>query len=528
MKTKQLLFRDDARQRMLLGINKLADAVTTTLGPKGRNVALDKDWGSPRIIHDGVSVAKEIVLEDKFENMGAKLIIEAAEKTNNSTGDGTTTATLLAQKIANKGMRYVVSGTNPMIMKRGMDKAVKAVITEIQKIAKPVDKSEWAKVASISAQSEAIGAKIAEAFNIVGSDGVVEVEEGKTMDIVIKHKDGMEIDTGYASPYFVTNSEKMEAVLENTKILITDLTVNSIKELVPILEELMGSDGNNNLVIIAESVDESALVSLVGNTLQGKFRALVIKAPGFGEVKREMLKDIAIATNSVFISADKGMNLADISLDDLGSAEMVRSGKDFTRIIGGKGKQKDIKSRVTHINTKIKSVKSAFDKSKLVERKAKLTNGVAVIQVGGVTEVEMNDLKERVIDAKGATKSAIETGIIPGGGTTFIKAGKNIKVKTDSHDEQVGVDLILEVLSEPIRMLATNSGEDPGWIAKTVEYSDKENFGFDASTNKFGDMIELGIIEPAKVAIESLRNATSVGSMILTTECLVADSDKDE
>ena len=524
---KQLLFGDEARQKMLVGINKLADAVTTTLGPKGRNVALDRAWGAPSVIHDGVSVAKEIELEDKFENMGAQLVKEAASKTNDVAGDGTTTSTLLAQQIANKGMKYVASGTNPMIMKRGIDKAVAAVVKEIKKLSKEVKESDWEKVATISAQNEEIGKKIAEALKKVGKDGVVEVEEGKTMEISIDHKEGMEFDKGYASPYFVTDSDDMEAVSEKPYILVTDQKITNIKDILPLLEAVVNE--SRELVIIADEVEGEALTTLVVNRLRGSFKCLAVKAPGFGDRRKEMLEDIAILTGATLISADAGQKLTDATIEDLGEADTVRSTKDTTRIVGGKGNKKEIKERVDQIVKRMKSSDSDFDKEKLQERKAKLTGGVAVIQVGASTEIEMKNLQERVKDAKEATKAAIDEGIIAGGGVTLLRAGKVLdKMKGDNDDEQVGVDLVKEVLEAPLRMLATNSGEDAGWVVGKVKDKNLANWGFNAMTNEFEDLLEAGVIEPAKVAIASLENAASVASMILTTECLVTDIPKAE
>ncbi len=523
MAAKQIAYGDQARQKMLAGVNKLASAVTVTLGPKGRNVAIDKSWGAPTVLHDGVSVAKEIKLEDPFENMGAQLVKEAASKTNDAAGDGTTTATLLAQQITIKGMKYVTAGTNPMIMKRGIDKAVDAVVAEIRRLAKPVKESEWEKVATISAQNAVIGQKVAEALKKVGKDGVVEVEEGKTMEITIDHKEGMEFDKGYASPYFVTNSDDMEAVIENPYIIVTDQKISSIQQdLLPLLEKLMPI--SKNFVIIADEVEGEALTTLVLNKLRGAFNVLAVKAPGFGDRRKAMLKDIAILTGANLISADEGRDLKTATPDDLGRADSIRSLKELTRIVGGKGSKKAINGRIEEIDAEIAKSKSDFDTEKLQERKAKLTGGVAVIQVGAATEVEMKELQERVKDAKEATKAAIEEGIIPGGGVTLIQAGKVLKkLKAASEDEQTGIDLIASVLEEPLRMLARNSGTDDGWVARTVAEKDDPSFGFNAVTNEFGDMIKAGIIEPAKVATSALTNAASVASMILTTECLVTD-----
>lgn len=527
MSAKQLLFGDDARQKMLVGINKLASAVVTTLGPKGRNVALDRSWGSPNVIHDGVSVAKEIELEDKFENMGAQLVKEAASKTNDVAGDGTTTATLLAQRISVKGMKYVAAGTNPMIMKRGIDKAVAAVVAEIRRLAKPVKESDWEKVATISAQNEVIGQKIAEALKMVGKDGVVEVEEGKTMDITIDHKEGMEFDKGYASPYFVTDTENMEAVLEHPYILVTDQKISNIKDVLGVLEKVV-ADGRS-LVLIADDIEGEAMTTLVVNKLRGSFKCLAVKAPGFGDRRKAMLQDIAILTGANYLSTETGRQLKDATIEDLGSADSVRSTKDNTRIVGGKGDKNDVLARVAQIEKEQELATSDFDREKLQERKAKLTGGVAVIQVGANTEIEMKNLQERVKDAKEATRAAIEEGIIPGGGVTFIQAGKVLEsVKTNSEDEQTGVELIKSILDQPLRMLAINSGVDEGWVVGEVKKKNDPTFGFNAMTNEFGDMVAAGVIEPAKVAIAALENAASVGSMILTTECLVTDVPKKE
>jgi len=522
MSAKQIIYSNEARQKMLSGIDKLAAAVTTTLGPKGRNVAIDKSWGAPSVIHDGVSVAKEISLEDKFENMGAQLVKEAAEKTNNNAGDGTTTATLLVQHIAGKGMKYVTSGVNPMIMKRGIDRAVDAVVKEIRRLAKPVKEEDWEKVATISAQNEVIGQKIAEALRLVGKDGVVEVEEGKTLDITIDHKQGMILDKGYASPYFVTDADNMEAEIKNPYLLVTDQKISNLQELLPMLENFMRV--SKDLVIIADDVDGEALTTLVVNKLRGSFNVLAVKAPGFGDRKKEMLQDIAVLTGANLVSSETGRQLKDTSVEDLGRADSVRSSKDETVIVGGKGTQSDIDARVAQIEAQIEASSSDFDKEKLQERKAKLTGGVAVIQVGASTEVEMKNLQERVKDAKEALRAAIEEGIIPGGGVTYIQAAKALdSLKAGDHDEQMGIDLIKQVVEEPLRMLAKNAGVNDGEVIYKVKSKDDRSYGFDVMTNKYGDMVKAGIIEPAKVAIEALKNASSVSSMILTTECLITD-----
>lgn len=527
MPAKQLVFGDEARQKMLSGINKLAAAVTTTLGPRGRNVAIDKSWGSPTVIHDGVSVAKEISLEDKFENMGAQLVKEAANKTNDVAGDGTTTATLLAQHLSNIGMKYITAGANPMLMKRGIDRAVDAVVAEIRRLAKPVKESDWEKVATISAQNEVVGQKVAEALKKVGKDGVVEVEEGKTMDITIEHKQGMVLDKGYASAYFVTDSDSMEADIKSPHVLVTDQKISSIQDLLPLLENFMRV--SKDLVIIADDIDGEALTTLVLNKLRGSFNVLAVKAPGFGDRKKEMLQDIAILTGANVVSADTGRQLKDASVEDLGRADTIRSTKDETVIVGGKGSKNDINGRVAQIEAQIESTKSEFDREKLQERKAKLTGGVAVIQVGASTEIEMKNLQERVKDAKEALKAAIEEGIIPGGGVTYIQAAKALKkVTAKDHDEQMGIDLVREVLEEPLRMLAQNSGANAGEVIYKVKEKDDPTWGYDVMSGAFGDMVKAGVIEPAKVEIAALQNSASVASMILTTDCLITDVPEDK
>jgi chaperonin GroEL len=523
MAAKQLLFGDDARQKMVAGVNQLAAAVVTTLGPKGRNVALDKSWGAPNVIHDGVSVAKEITLEDKFENMGAQLVKQAAEKTNEAAGDGTTTATLLAQQITVKGMKYVTAGTNPMMMKKGIDRAVEAVVAEIRRLAKPVKKSDWEKVATISAQNEVIGKKIAEALELVGENGVVEVEEGKSMDITIEHKEGMVFDKGYASPYFAAGNENLEAEIKNPYILITDQKISSIQDLLPLLEKFMNV--SKDLVIIADDVEGEALTTLVVNKLRGAINVLAVKAPGFGDRRKAMLQDIAVLVGAELIATERGMTLKETDIDHLGRADLVKSTKDITTIVGGKGNKADVDARVAQIDKEIELSTSDFDKEKLSERKAKLAGGVAVVQVGAATEAEMKNLMERVKDAKEATRAAIEEGIIPGGGVTLIQAAKVLnKLKADSHDEEVGIELVKVVAEEPLRMLASNSGVDAGWVARKVSEENSATYGFNALTNEFGDMVKAGVVEPAKVAISALQNAASVASMILTTECLVTDA----
>ena len=528
MSAKEVRFGDDARSRMVNGVNVLANAVKVTLGPKGRNVVLEKSFGAPTVTKDGVSVAKEIELEDKFENMGAQLIKEAASKTNDVAGDGTTTSTLLAQAIVSKGLKNVTAGANPMLMKKGIDKGVKAIVEEIKKISKPVKgDEEIAQVATISSASTDIGSKIADALKMAGRDGVVEVEESKGFEMSIDHKEGMEFDKGYSSPYFVTDSENMEAVIENPYILVTDHKITNIKEILPVLEQVVNA--GKGLVMIADDIEGEALTTLVVNKMRGSFKVLPLKAPGFGDRRKAMLEDIAVLTGADFISSETGTALKDVTIDALGKADSVRCDKDTTRIVGGKGTKNDLNARVSQIQSEIKNSTSEFDIEKLQERKARLTGGVAVIQVGASTEIEMKNLQERVKDAKEATRAAIEDGIIAGGGVTLLRTSKILdNVKTSSEDEKAGVDLVRSILEEPLRMLATNSGEDAGWVVGQILQKNSNTWGFNAVTNDFEDLIKAGVIEPAKVAISSLENAASVASMILTTECLVTDIPKEE
>ncbi len=518
---KQLKFGTEARESLKKGIDIVAKAVVTTLGPKGRNIALDKKWGAPNIVHDGVSVAKEIDLPDPFENMGAQLVKEAASKTNDNAGDGTTTSTLLAQVMTDKGMKKIDAGANPMIVKKGIEKAVEAIVAELKKMAKPIkSKEEIAQVATISAGDEAIGAKIAEALDKVGRDGVVTVEEGKGLTIDIEYKEGMEFDRGYSSAYFVTNADKMEAEIENAYLLLTDKKIASIQDLLPLLEKFVKV--SKNLVIIADDIEGEALATLVVNKLKGTINVLAIKAPGFGDRRKEMLEDIATLTGGTVISEDTGRTFESIEVADLGQAEKVWADKDNARIIGGKGDKKAIDSRVESIKKQIKASDSDFDKEKFEERLAKLSGGVAVINVGAATEIELNDKKERVKDAVGATKAAVEEGIVPGGETALLRARKVlVSVKVEKGDEQIGVDIISESLEEPIKWLATNAGEDADTVLKKVLAKDDNDFGYNALTGEFGSMTKMGIIDPVKVTRSALQNAASVAMMVLTTEGLI-------
>ena len=521
---KQLKFGDEARQSLLKGIDTVAKAVVTTLGPKGRNVALDIKWGAQNIVHDGVSVAKEIDLKDPFENMGAQLVKEAADKTNDNAGDGTTTATLLAQKLTQAGMKNITAGANPMIVKKGIEKAVESVIAELKKNAKPIkNKEEIEQVATISAGDEAIGAKIAEALDKVGRDGVVTVEEGKGLTIDIEYKEGMEFDRGYVSAYFVTNAEKMEAEIDNPYILLTDKKISSIQDMLPFLEKFVKV--SKNLVIIADEVEGEALATLVVNKLKGTFTVLAIKAPGFGDRRKEMLEDIAALTGGSVLSEDTGRTFENLEVSDLGQADKVWADKDNARIIGGKGDKKAIDSRIALIKRQIDNSDSDFDKEKLQERLAKLSGGVAQINVGAATEIELNDKKERVKDAVGATKAAIEEGILPGGEVALLRARNVLKgMKGENKDEQIGIDIVYETLAEPIRHLAINSGEGDGYtVLNKVEEAKEFDFGYNALTGEFGSMIKFGILDPLKVTRSALQNAASVAAMVLTTEALVTD-----
>ena len=522
MAAKQLKFGDDARNSLVHGVNTLAKAVIITLGPKGRNVALDKKWGAPAVVHDGVSVAKEIDLSDPFANMGAQLVKQAADKTNDAAGDGTTTATALAAAIVNQGMKNITAGSNPMALKRGIDKGVEAVVAEIKKISKPIKgHEEIAQVATISAGDDEIGKKIAESLDKVGRDGVVTVEEGKGLTIDIEYTEGMEFDKGYASPYFVTIPEKMEAEIESPYILITDKKISSIQDLLPFLESFIKV--SKNLVIIADDLEGEALATLVVNKLRGSFNVLAVKAPGFGDRRKAMLEDIAILTGGTVISEDTGRTFEGVKVDDLGRADKVWADKDNCRLIGGKGDPARIKARIAQLKDEITSTTSDFDKEKLEERLAKLSGGVAVINVGAATEVELNDKKERVKDAVGATKAAVEEGIVPGGEVTLIRAAKVLDSLKLDPEEKVGLDILRFALEQPFRWLLKNAGLDDGYFLKMVADANQADFGVNVATGEPGSMYKFGVIDPAKVTRLALQNAASVGTMILTTEALVTE-----
>lgn len=534
MTAKQVLYSSDARVKLVAGVNKLANAVSVTLGPKGRNVALDKKWGAPNIIHDGVSVAKEIELEDSFENMGAQLVKEASVKTADVAGDGTTTATVLAQAIVNEGVKNITAGANPMVMRRGLLKASDLVVAELKKKAKAIKIDDAASVATISAGDPALGALIADALKKVGGkNGVVTVEEGQGFETIVEHKEGMSFDKGYASGYFVTNPDTLEAEMENPYILVTDQKVSSIQELVPFLEQFVKV--SKNLVIIADDVEGEALATLVVNKMRGTFNVLAVKAPGFGDRRKAMLEDIAVLTGATVISGDVGRKLDSVRVEDLGRADRVVASKDETKIVGGKGDKSALTARATQIQAEYDKSTSDFDKEKLQERLAKLTGGVAVIKVGAPSEVELKDKKERAIDAVAATKAALEEGIVPGGSVALLDiAGKMVADATMSADEKTGYMLVKSALEAPFKKLMENAGL-PGdqLIAKAREVS-ASGMGFDVmtlesvETAKAIDMIKSGIIDPLKVVRTAVQNAISVATMILTTECLVTEIKDDK
>ena len=518
---KQILYGEEARKKLKIGVDKLANAVSTTLGPKGRNVALDKKWGAPSVVHDGVTVAKEIELPDPFENMGAQTVKQASEKTNDVAGDGTTTSTLLAQYLVDRGLKNVTAGANPMIIRRGLEKAVKQIEEDIKKMAKPITtKEERAQVATVSAQDAGIGNMIADALEKVGVAGVVTVEEGKGLKMEVEYKEGMVFDKGYISPYFVTNAERMEAEVESANILITDQKITSLQEILPMLENLIKI--SKNLVIVADEIEGEALATLVVNKIRGTFNALAVKAPGFGDRRKEMLADIATLTGGQVISEDTGRKLDSVTVDDLGKADRVISGKEETVIVGGKGDLKAIEARISQIKTQIKESDSDFDKEKLQERLAKLSGGVAVINVGAATETELTEKKYRVEDAVNATKAAMEEGIVVGGGVAYLKLRKGLDAMKVEGDEALGVKILSESLENPVRRIVENAGVDAGWVVREVEKKGG-NYGYDVMKMDFADLVETGIIDPAKVVRAAIQNAVSVAVSILTTEALVTD-----
>ena len=518
---KEILFNEEARRALGRGVDALANAVKVTLGPKGRNVVLEKKYGAPTITNDGVTIAKEIELEDHFENMGAQLVKEVATKTNDVAGDGTTTATLLAQAIVREGMRNVVAGANPMIIKKGIEAAVKKLVEEIKTSSKKVEtKDAIAQVAAISSGDEEIGQLIADAMEKVGKDGVITVEESKTMMTNLNVVEGMQFDRGYISPYMVTDADKMEAVLDEPFILLTDKKVSSIADIMPILEQIVKS--GRPLAIIAEDVDGEALATIVVNKLRGTFKALAVKAPGFGDRRKAMLEDIAILTGATVISEDVGRKLESVTFEDLGTARQIRSTKEETTIVDGAGDKKAIEFRVAQIKKQIEESTSDFDKEKLQERLAKLSGGVAVIEIGAATEVEMKEKKLRIEDALNATRAAVEEGIVAGGGTTFVDILPVLEDIKAEGDVKVGVEIVKRAIEEPVRQIANNAGQEGSVIVEAVKKAGK-GIGFNALTNEFVDMIGAGIVDPAKVVRSALQNAASIAAMILTTETLVAD-----
>lgn len=524
---KQILYSEDARHKLARGVNILADAVKVTLGPKGRNVVLDKGFGAPIITKDGVTVAKEIEAEDKFENAGVELVKEVASKTNDDVGDGTTTATVLTQSIVREGMKNVTAGSNPVALKRGLDRCVEAIVKELKEnISKPVEEDEIANVASISANDKTIGKQIAEAMKEVGKDGVITVEESQSFGMEIETVQGMRFDKGYVSPYMVTNTERMEAEYNDAYILITDKKVSSIHDILPLLEKVAQS-GKKELVIIAEDVDGEALATLVVNKIRGTFNVLAVKAPGFGDRRKEMLQDIAVLTGGRVITEEVGLKLDSATLEDLGQAHKVIATKEFTTLVKGKGEAKEVKERVVQIKKMIEQTDSEFDKSKLQERLAKLAGGVAIIKVGAATETEMKELKHRIEDAVGATKAAAEEGVVPGGGVALIRAIKALDGLKLESEEAIAVGILRRALEEPLRMIAQNAGVDGSVVVEEVK-KNSGNYGYNAATNKYEDMVKAGIIDPTKVTRSALQNAVSIAGMFLTTEAIVTDLPKKE
>lgn len=519
---KMLKFGEDARRSMQVGVDKLADTVKVTLGPKGRNVVLDKKFGAPLITNDGVSIAREIELEDPYENMGAQLVKEVATKTNDVAGDGTTTATLLAQAIIREGLKNVTAGANPMLIRNGIRVAVDKAVEEIKKISKPVNgKEDIARVAAISAADEEVGKLIADAMEKVGNEGVITIEESKSMGTELDVVEGMQFDRGYVSPYMVTDTEKMEAVLDNPYILITDKKISNIQELLPLLEQIV--QAGKKLLIIAEDVEGEAMQTLVVNKLRGTFTCVAVKAPGFGDRRKEMLQDLAILTGGQVISEELGRDLKETTLDMLGQAESVKVNKENTVIVNGKGNSAEIKERVNQIKAQVEETTSEFDKEKLQERLAKLAGGVAVIKVGAATETELKEKKLRIEDALNATKAAVEEGVVAGGGTAYANVINEVaKLTSDVDDTQVGINIIVKALEEPVRQIATNAGVEGSVIIDKVRASEA-GVGYDALNDKYVDMIKCGIVDPTKVTRSALQNAASVASTFLTTEAAVAD-----
>ena len=525
---KQIIYGEEARKSLLKGVNKLADTVKVTLGPKGRNVVLDKSFGSPLITNDGVTIAKEIELEDKFENMGARLVKEVSTKTNDVAGDGTTTATVLAQAMVKEGVKNVAAGADPMSVKRGMDKATDVAVKALKEISSAVNgKEDIARVASISANNTEIGNLIADAMDKVSKDGVITIEESKTSQTELNVVEGMQFDKGYVSPYMVTDTEKMEAILDNPYILITDKKISNIQEILPLLENLMQQSGK--LLIICDDVEQEALSTLVLNKLRGVLNVVAVKAPGFGDKRKAMLQDIAILTGGEVITSELGLELKDTTLEQLGRAKQVKVQKENTIIVDGSGDKAKIKERVNQIRNQIEETKSEFDKENLQERLAKIAGGVAVIGVGAATEIEMKEKKLRIEDALSATKAAVEEGIVAGGGTALINVIPKVQklVDTLEEGERLGASIVLKALEEPLSQIVRNAGLEPAVVVENVKKADA-GFGFDASKEQYVDMKKSGIVDPTKVTRSALQNATSIASMVITTESLVADAPEKE
>jgi chaperonin GroEL len=528
MAAKEVRFSDDARTRMLRGVNILANAVKATLGPKGRNAVLEKSFGAPTVTKDGVSVAKEIELKDKFENMGAQMVKEVASKTSDVAGDGTTTATVLAQSIIAEGMKYVAAGMNPMDLKRGIDKAVIAVVEELKKISKPCTTSkEIAQVGAISANAdESIGKTIAEAMDKVGKEGVITVEDGKGLENELELVEGMQFDRGYISPYFINNPDKQVSLLEDPYVLLHDKKVSNIRDLLPLLE-LVAKSGKP-LLIIAEDVDSEALATLVVNNIRGILKTTAVKAPGFGDRRKAMLDDIAILTGGTVIAEELGLKLENATLKDLGRAKRIEIGKEDTTIIDGAGEKAAIEARVKNIRKQVEDATSDYDKEKLQERVAKLAGGVALVKVGAATEMEMKEKKARVEDALHATRAAVEEGIVAGGGVAYLRARANLKnLKGENPDQDAGIKIVLRALEEPMRQIVANTGEEPSVVVNKV-VEGKGNFGFNAQTSEYGDLVEMGVIDPTKVTRFALQNAASVAGLMLTTDAMVAELPQDD
>ncbi|NQW22370.1 MAG: chaperonin GroEL [SAR202 cluster bacterium] len=523
MPAKQISYSEEARKSLRTGINILANTVKVTLGPKGRNVVLDKSYGAPEVCSDGVTIAKEIELPDAFENMGARLIKEAATKTNDAAGDGTTTSIVLAQAIINEGFKNVSAGADPMAIKRGIEKAVQAVVLELQSMSQPVETRERiAQVACLSAHEDAIGETIAESMDKVGKDGVITVEESKGMIDEIEYVEGMQIDRGYISPYFITNPDRMEAVIEDAEIIITDKKISAVADMLPVLEKLLAV-GKKNIVIIAEDLDGEALATLVVNKLRGSLNVLAIKAPGFGDRRKEMLRDIAILTGGVVISEETGRKLDGAELESFGHARRVTSNKDKTTFVDGRGSESDIQGRIKQIKAQIEETTSDYDREKLQERMAKLSGGVAVIKVGAATEIELKERKARVEDALSATRSAVEEGIVPGGGVALVRAQRALDGITGlTSDEMVGVNIIRKSLEMPLKLIVENAGAQGAVVLNQVKQQ-ADDYGYDAGAGEYGPMLERGIVDPTKVTRFALQNAASVAAMVLTTQCMIAE-----